>query len=864
VKKRLASLIMALALCLTFLPATARAAVTVNVCGTDVTGSNDGFTHYWKANGSKNGIVTATSSDATIIYAPGSPATLTLNGVDLGSYDGQYAIETAIPLTITLADGTNNKLAAGNGANSSWVIHSAAGGLTITGSGSLTLTARKTTGDNTTRAEGIYCASGGLTINGGANVTVTAGEYGDNAVAGVATLGIDCNGGALTVSGATVTVTAGKSKRGTIGITANVGMTIESGANVTVTACASDNSDSLGISCSSNDVVPALTVSGAGTRVEVTAGDAKGNENGSRGILSAGDVIVDDGANVTVTAGDAAGEAGSCGILSASNMTVKNGAEVSVKALSCTNGTSFGIYCFSSADLTVDGGTVTVTPVNGNESWASTYGISANGITINSSTVNATGCNSKDNATFGIEARGTLSVTNSEVTATAGGMNTNSSTASLTTSYGIKAADVTINSGTVTAKGGAMTGGGSYNGKLTSAGIYSTAAVMIGGGEVKATGGTITGGNTDSYSAGIDAAGAVTVKGTATLTATGTGDGSYGVKANSLAISETTVKKVDVSGGNALKFSGTASLTTVLDWKGFLKGSSTGETFPADTEADRVTDYARVVFPASAAVTTTPTEPTKPDPKPTTPEREPSEPFSQTFQSPLTFDGGKIVVSPESAGIRDTVTLTVVPDAGMELKDLSVNMKGVTTTGNVKLTDKGNGVYTFQQPGGNTEIKAKFGEATAQSAAIDEPEQVQTAAEEVNAQLSRQTITVNGRALDVKAYNIDGHNYVMLRDLAAMLAGTSAKFTVRYDERENKVTIEKGVDYDGALSSDPRDLSRSAMRSRQVVCCDGNVLEGLNVFNIGGNNFFSLRELAEFIGYGITYDEASDTAIISI
>ena len=66
---------------------------------------------------------------------------------------------------------------------------------------------------------------------------------------------------------------------------------------------------------------------------------------------------------------------------------------------------------------------------------------------------------------------------------------------------------------------------------------------------------------------------------------------------------------------------------------------------------------------------------------------------------------GDVTVSPKSASKGDTVTITVKPDSGYVLDDLTVTDKN----GNeLKLTDKGNGKYTFTMPAGKVEVKASF------------------------------------------------------------------------------------------------------------------------------------------------------------
>lgn len=70
---------------------------------------------------------------------------------------------------------------------------------------------------------------------------------------------------------------------------------------------------------------------------------------------------------------------------------------------------------------------------------------------------------------------------------------------------------------------------------------------------------------------------------------------------------------------------------------------------------------------------------------------------------------GKVTVSPSRADKGDTVTITVKPDTGYELDKLTVTDKNGDT---VKLTDKGNGKFTFTMPGSKVEITATFVEIT--------------------------------------------------------------------------------------------------------------------------------------------------------
>ena len=79
---------------------------------------------------------------------------------------------------------------------------------------------------------------------------------------------------------------------------------------------------------------------------------------------------------------------------------------------------------------------------------------------------------------------------------------------------------------------------------------------------------------------------------------------------------------------------------------------------------------------------------------------------------------GDVTVSPKNASKGDRVTITVTPDKGYELDSLTVK----DVSGNkLKLTDKGNGKYTFTMPGSKVTVSAEFVEEQAASIFADVP-----------------------------------------------------------------------------------------------------------------------------------------------
>ena len=73
--------------------------------------------------------------------------------------------------------------------------------------------------------------------------------------------------------------------------------------------------------------------------------------------------------------------------------------------------------------------------------------------------------------------------------------------------------------------------------------------------------------------------------------------------------------------------------------------------------------------------------------------------------TPDKTENGSVTVNPKNATGGSTVTVTVTPDSGYTLETLTVTDKNGKE---LKLTDKGDGKYTFTMPSGKVDIKATF------------------------------------------------------------------------------------------------------------------------------------------------------------
>ena len=165
------SILLSLVLCLSLLPATALAEGTATATETaDFT--TDAEAALALLNAAK------TEGAANSEWDPAT-STLTLKGVD---FTTSAAIAVKLPdgATIVLADGTENTIAStADNAYMSYGIY-ATNGLTIEGSGTLTVrSAKATTNLSNSVSYGIYADAGDITISGG-TVTATGGKAATN------------------------------------------------------------------------------------------------------------------------------------------------------------------------------------------------------------------------------------------------------------------------------------------------------------------------------------------------------------------------------------------------------------------------------------------------------------------------------------------------------------------------------------------------------------------------------------------------------------------------------------------------------------------------------------------------------------
>ena len=129
--------------------------------------------------------------------------------------------------------------------------------------------------------------------------------------------------------------------------------------------------------------------------------------------------------------------------------------------------------------------------------------------------------------------------------------------------------------------------------------------------------------------------------------------------------------------------------------------------------------------------------------------------------------------------------------------------------------------------------------------------------------VSSQKLTIDGKAVQLNAYNINGNNFVKLRDIAYLLNGTAKQFQVGFVSASNSVFITSNTAYTSigqenvALSSPKRVVATSQsvyLNSAQVAPM---------AYNIDGNNYLMLRDLGLLLDFGMTYSNNTGTVAIT-
>ncbi|MEN2776270.1 hypothetical protein ABCY62_14690 [Acetivibrio clariflavus] len=130
----------------------------------------------------------------------------------------------------------------------------------------------------------------------------------------------------------------------------------------------------------------------------------------------------------------------------------------------------------------------------------------------------------------------------------------------------------------------------------------------------------------------------------------------------------------------------------------------------------------------------------------------------------------------------------------------------------------------------------------------------------INVNPTTSKVLVNGKAVEFEAYNINGNNYFKLRDLAQAVNNTEKNFEVAWDGINNAINLISNKPYTpaGGELAKGDGKAKVAIPTTSKIYKDGKELF-LTAYNINGNNYFKLRDIAKAFDIGITWDGTTNT-----
>ena len=131
----------------------------------------------------------------------------------------------------------------------------------------------------------------------------------------------------------------------------------------------------------------------------------------------------------------------------------------------------------------------------------------------------------------------------------------------------------------------------------------------------------------------------------------------------------------------------------------------------------------------------------------------------------------------------------------------------------------------------------------------------------IDVKATNQKVKLDGKDVVISGYNIDGYNYFKLRDLAAVLKDSQAKFGVDY--KDGVVSLTKAADYK-VVESDQKPVkaeSKGMLTNDKVLVGDKTLTA--TAYKIDDLNYYKLRDLGKELGFGVGYDEATKSVLLT-
>ena len=133
----------------------------------------------------------------------------------------------------------------------------------------------------------------------------------------------------------------------------------------------------------------------------------------------------------------------------------------------------------------------------------------------------------------------------------------------------------------------------------------------------------------------------------------------------------------------------------------------------------------------------------------------------------------------------------------------------------------------------------------------------------VEAVKNTKKVTLDGEEVMVGAYDVEGYNYLKLRDVAAILNGKKCQFDVGYDKPTKLITVELAKGYEkveGDLAEIKDEKAKANIRVIKILV-NGEEKE-VKTALINENNYMQLRDLGSLVGLGVGYDKVNKVIML--
>lgn len=133
----------------------------------------------------------------------------------------------------------------------------------------------------------------------------------------------------------------------------------------------------------------------------------------------------------------------------------------------------------------------------------------------------------------------------------------------------------------------------------------------------------------------------------------------------------------------------------------------------------------------------------------------------------------------------------------------------------------------------------------------------------VDAVKNTKKVTLDGEEVKVGAYDVEGFNYLKLRDVAAILNAKKCQFSVGYDEPTKLISVELAKAYEkveGDLA-EIKDEKAKAIVSVRKILVNGEEKE-IKTALINEYNYMQLRDLGSLVGLDVKYDKVNKVIML--